>query len=131
MRSWRSIILAAAYVATTISGLSKQLEAPGLVAVFERGGIPPEILSLFGAVEFVLALALLFPRSRPAAGVLLAALYCYTSVILWPTGLSVVLAFSIVMVPISLFAGLWNGGALLREPGYQGASPLGLGKERR
>ena len=131
MRGWRSTFLAVAYLATTVSGLLKQLEVPGLVSVFERGGIPPEMLSLFGAVEFVLALAFLFPRSRPVSAVTLSVLFAFSGYLLWPTGISTVLIFSLLMAPLVLFAGLWKGGPLFGAPAYQGANPLGFSKERR
>ena len=131
MVSTRWFVLGLAYVAGTISGLVKQMEPPQLVSIFERAGVPPELLSLFGAAEFVLALALLFPRARPTSAVLMAAMFSYTTYLLWPLGLSVALVYGIVMVPVVLIAGFWTGGTMFRDDGYHGATPIGLSRSRR
>jgi hypothetical protein len=131
MRNRRVYIVGFTYLAATVSGLTKQLELPELVVKFEQSGIPPEALSLLGAGEFVLALALLFPRTRPSAGLIMAALFGFCAFSLWPMGISLLWAFSALMVPASLLAGFWRGGFYTRPEPYLGAMPLGVSKPRR
>ncbi|MEL7116229.1 MAG: DoxX family protein [Pseudomonadota bacterium] len=131
MRLGKGVILGIAFVFGTVSGLSKQMEAPQLVAIFERAGIPPEMLSLLGAAEFVLALALLFPRTRRVAAVLGAGVFGGAAYLLWPVGATELLLFSLAMVPLMLAAGFWRRGLFRREETYQGAMPLGLSNTRR
>ena len=131
MQYGRIIAVGTAFLAGTLSGISKQLEAPGLVALFERGGIPAELLSLVGAAEFVLALALLFMRMRKAASVLMALLFAGCATLLWPPGPSLVLWFYVAMVPVVLAAGFWRrSGERKRQP-YLGAIPLEISKPRQ
>jgi uncharacterized membrane protein YphA (DoxX/SURF4 family) len=127
----RAVVLGVAYLAATISGLSKQIEMPQLVDTFEHAGLPGELLSLFGAVEFVLALALLFPRTRRPAAVLLAGMFGAAAYLMWPQGMGPALAFNTAMVPLVLLAGLWQGGAFARREPYMGAMHLDFSKPRR
>lgn len=131
MQVSRFIVIAATYAAATISGLSKQLEAPRLVDQFEQGGIGPEVLSLLGAAEFVLALALLFPRMRPVAGTVLACIFGASAYMLWPHGITPLVVFNAAMVPLSLLAAFWRGRFYTRPEPYLGAVPLGVSKPRR
>lgn len=125
------LILGIGYLAATISGLSKQLEMPQVVDRFEHAGVPAELLSLFGAVEFVLALALLFPRTRRPAAVLLSALFAWVVYVTLPQGVSPALAFNAAMVPLVLAAGFWSHSLFARRDPYMGAIPLGFSKSRR
>ncbi|MEM1099867.1 MAG: hypothetical protein AAGH92_13900 [Planctomycetota bacterium] len=131
MRYGRPIVIGLAYAVGTVSGVSKQLEAPGLVSIFEQAGIPPELLSLLGAAEFVLALALLFARTRKAAALCLAGVFAVSAYLLWPVGPSPALFASLMAAPLVLLAGFWRDAFGVKQPPYLGAIPLGISKPRR
>lgn len=131
MKVTRSAVLVTAVVASMVSGLSKQIEAPIEVAAFERAGLPVEILSLYGAVEFVLALALVFQRTRKPAALALAALFAVSARTLFPVGLGPFLLFNAAMVPLIFVAGFWRAGPAPLPGPYGGALPIGASASRR
>lgn len=124
-------VLLTAVLASIGSGISKQLEAPLEAAAFQGAGLPAEILSLYGAVEFVLALALLFPRMRRPAAVTLAVLFALSARWLLPGGAGPLFWFNAAMVPLVLCAGFWPTKPGRRESPYGGAIPLGFSTTRR
>ena len=124
-------LITTAVLASMASGLSKQLEAPLESAAFALAGVPVEALSLFGAVEFVLALLLIFARPRGFAALLLAGLFAWSAYILWPLGVGGLFAFNAAMVPLILAAAFWSDQFFARDDTYQGAIPLGFPNNKR
>jgi len=131
MRFMHVAVVTITVLASLASGLSKQLEAPLEAAAFKQAGLPVEILSLYGAVEFVLTLLLLFPKPRPVAAVALASLFAHSTFLLWPLPMGWLMPFNAVMVPLVLLAGFWRFIALRKDPEYMGAIPLGFSNTRR
>ena len=84
------ILLALLVVAVILlgfgAGLAKVVEAPLEAAAFQRAGYGLAFLSLFGAVQIVCAVLMLFPRTRLTSGVVLAATFGVSGWVLGQAG---------------------------------------------
>ncbi len=108
IRLARLLLVLAAIVLSIGAGAAKVMEAPLEVQAFRAAGLAAEILSLYGAVQIVCALLLLFRRTRVAAGVVLAAIFAMSAWLLFPAGATGHAVYSAAMAALCLAAVLWR-----------------------
>ncbi|MCG6901275.1 MAG: hypothetical protein LJE68_01210 [Rhodobacter sp.] len=108
VRFGRPLLIAAVAVLGLAAGAAKWLETPEEVQFFARASVAPEALAMFGAIQFFAALLLLLPRTRAAAGLILAACFATSAWLIWTNGQAVLALVAGAPVALTLIAAFWR-----------------------